>query len=107
MSAAYVVVSEAAEKDIDNIAMYIAADSVPSALQFEIEFNAALDRLRAFPGIGHAIARRPGLRTMRVSARFHHHLIVYRWDGLTIEVLRLLHDAMDIAARLAPPGQEQ
>ncbi|HEX4303330.1 MAG TPA: type II toxin-antitoxin system RelE/ParE family toxin [Rhizomicrobium sp.] len=107
MSATYLVVSETAERDIDDIAMYIAADNVQSALRFEAELNTALARLQAFPAMGRVIVGSPALRVMRVSSRFRHYLIVYRWDDPTVEILRLLHDAMDIRARLDLPDADR
>lgn len=100
MTAAFVVTSAAAEGDIQNIAQLIAADSVMSAERFGHEFGAALERIAAFPEHGREITGRPGLRIVRVSARFWRYLIVYRLYNSGVEILRVLHGAMDIEARL-------
>ncbi len=101
MSARAVVVSDAAEKDIEDIAFYIAADSVPSALKFETEVNNALDRIRAYPQMGHRIEGRSGLRMARVSGRFWRYLIIYCFEDSIVEVRRVLHGAMDLEAELS------
>jgi plasmid stabilization system protein ParE len=87
--------------------MYIAVDSVPSAIRFEAELNTALARILAFPALGRVIEGSPALRVMRVSGRFRHYLIVYRWSDPTVQVWRLLHDAMDIRARLSLPSADR
>ncbi len=104
MSAQIVVVSDAAEQDIEDIARYIAADSIQSALKFEIELNDALGRVRAFPSLGRRIEGRPALRTVRVSGRFWRYMIVYCFDDVAIEVRRVLHGAMDLEAELSKLG---
>ncbi len=100
MSAQIVVVSDTAEKDIEDIACYIAADSVQSALKFETEVNQALGRISAFPHLGRQIAGRPALRMVRVSGRFWRYMIVYRVDDAVIEIRRVLNGMMDIQAEL-------
>lgn len=44
---------------------------------------------------------------LKPPARIHHHtrhLIVYEQDGNGIVILRVLHDSMDVNARLDEPG---
>jgi len=47
---------------------------------------------------------RPGLRSLHVARRGRHarHFIVYRASGgMTVEILRILHDRMDLAAHIS------
>ncbi len=99
MTAAFVVISAAAESDIEEIARHISADSTNSAKKFGLEFSDALNRIRAFPLSGHAV-RGKGLYVMRVSARFKRYLVIYRLDNQGVEVQRVLHSAMDLRAKL-------
>ena len=104
MSLRSVSLTAAAEQDIGEIAEHIALDSPRSAERFEVEFAAATNRIREFPGMGH---RRPELPSslllMRVSSRFRRYLIVYRLldNGTRAQILRVLHGARDISAELA------
>ena len=100
MTAAFVVTSAIAESDIEEIARYISADSLISAKKFGLEFSEALNRIRAFPLSGHAVAGKPKFYVMRVSARFWRYLIVYRLDNEGVEIQRILHSAMDVQAKL-------
>ena len=71
--------------------------------------DAALAALADGPNLLGSIAREeigPGVRTLHVARRSRRgrHLILYKaGDDNVIEVLRILHDAMDVA-RHAPPG---
>lgn len=100
MTAAFVVISEAAESDIEGIARHISTDSVVSAEKFGLEFGDALNRIRAFPLSGHAVRGKQNLYLMRVSARFQRYLIVYRLQNQGVEVQRVFHSAMNLRTRL-------
>ncbi|MEJ1967714.1 MAG: type II toxin-antitoxin system RelE/ParE family toxin [Rhizomicrobium sp.] len=101
MTAGFVVTSAAAENDIEDIALYISADSTSSAERFGVEFRDALERIRAFPGLGRSIPGKPHLHSMRVSARFWRYLIIYRLENSGVVILRVLHGAMDLRASVA------
>ena len=68
----------------------------------------ALALLSSGPDIIGSAARddiRPGLRSFHVAQRGRHarHFIVYRAsDGMTVEILRILHDRMDLATHIPP-----
>src|SRR5690349_7826679 len=96
MSLRSVSLTAAAQRDIHEIAEYIAMDSHRSAERFEEEFAAAIRRIREFPEMGH---RRPGLPSSllpaRISSRFRRYLVVYRLlDNRTRgQIVRVLHGA--------------
>ncbi len=104
MNAAFVVTSALAEADLEDIAAFIAVDSPYSAERFAVEFNAALERIAAFPQAARRIPRTNNLRIVRVSARFWRYLIVYGVENSGVEIKRILHGAMDITAQLAKAG---
>lgn len=68
----------------------------------------ALEALRDGPEIPGAMARdeiQPGIKTLHVArqGRKGRHLVVFRVSaGQTIDVLRLLHDSMELARHLPP-----
>jgi toxin ParE1/3/4 len=71
-----------------------------------LEALAALDAGPDVPGSVPRNEIRPGLRTLHVArhGRRGRHFIMYRAaDDHVIEVVRILHDAMDLARHL-PPG---
>jgi len=91
----------AAERDVRSIVRRIAPDSERVAERFGTEFDAALERIGAFPETGRKLTvRRQPLRLTWVSSRFWRHLIVYRIDDDAIRIVRVLHGAMDIRRHL-------
>jgi toxin ParE1/3/4 len=73
----------------------------------------AIAALEAGPDILGSIARdeiMPGLRTLHVARRSRRgrHFIMYRAaTGRVIEILRILHDAMDLARHLPPESDRK
>jgi toxin ParE1/3/4 len=48
-----------------------------------------------------------GLRSCLVARPFHRHLIFYRYDETTLDLVRVMHGARDLPRRLRqPPGAE-
>ena len=43
------------------------------------------------------------LRSFRLVRPFHRRLIFYRWNGGTLQAIRLMHGARDLPRRLAAP----
>jgi toxin ParE1/3/4 len=94
-----------AKDDLDEQALYIARDSVDTALRFLDAAEGAFERLRFLPEIGR---RRDfihpelsGVRCWPIPG-FEKHLIFYRVDDSGLEVLRVLHSARDLAEILGP-----
>lgn len=97
-----VVFTHAAESDLETIADHIAEDNPARALSFVLEVRQSCLGLAEMP-FGLAVARRLGDDDIR--RRVHgSYLIFYRVGGTRIEVLRILHGAMDYE-RLFTPGQ--
>lgn len=88
-----VVFTHAAESDLDSIADHIAADNPARALSFILELRERCAGLAELP-FGYAVARR--LAGNDIRRRVHRdYLIFYRVDAERIEILRILHGAMD------------
>jgi toxin ParE1/3/4 len=84
----------AAERDLDEIYLYIAADSIKAADGLLMRLLDAESRLLEFPEIGQARPDlRPGLRHWPVG----NFLILYRVDDDAITVVRVLHGARDLS----------
>lgn len=88
-----------AEEDLEEIAAYIAADSVDVALRVVDEIHQTMRNIARRPGIGH---RRDDLadESLRVIAVYSY-LIIYRSESRPIQVLRVLHGARNLAAILS------
>jgi plasmid stabilization system protein ParE len=97
-----VVLTAEAESDLENIAKYIARDSVTAALSVVNELRekclALADAPRGYPLVPRyehlSIRRRP----------FGKYLIFYRIGAEPIEVIHVLHGARDYEALLSPEG---
>ncbi len=57
----------------------------------------AVLRLESFPELGREVA---GIVPPVRALSYRSHVIYYRFDGLTVTVVRILHHAMNAAARL-------
>lgn len=88
-----------ADADIDQLADYIAADSLDAELRFLDAVQKAFDLIGEQPGIGSMRYARPtlleGLRFCPIPG-FEKHLIFYVERADYIDVLRVLHGARDI-----------
>jgi toxin ParE1/3/4 len=90
-------------QDIADQAIYIAASSPAAAERYLEALEVTLQQLAQMPGIGrsrdYVSQRLAGLRQWPVKG-FDQYLIFYRADEYTVEVVRVLHGARDIAAIL-------
>jgi toxin ParE1/3/4 len=98
-----------AEKDFVRILAYTQNTFGPrQAETYQATILEALESLGSGPDVPGSIARdeiRPHLRSLHVARRGHRgrHLVLYRpGQGRLIEVIRILHDAMDLARHIPP-----
>lgn len=93
------VILPEADKDIDDSFLYIARDSLDSAIRFLVAVRADARQLAQMPGMGarreFARADLKGVRFWPVSG-FRNFLIFYRPIEDGIEVLRVIHGARNI-----------
>lgn len=97
-----VVITGEAETDLERIADHIAKDSPLRALSFVMELRERCERLieapKGFPLV-------PRYQHTGVRRRVHGaYLIFYRVGPKTIEVIHILHGAMNYEAILFPEG---
>jgi toxin ParE1/3/4 len=102
VSAGYAI-RPAADRDIDEIADYLADEAgLETGLRFLSEYYSTLRLLASQPGIGWpcriANQRLIGVRVFRVSARFRNYLIFYHPLPDRIEIVRVIHGSRDIEA---------
>jgi toxin ParE1/3/4 len=92
-----------AAEDAESIAGYIAKQSPEAAVRFLLQAEATLEFLAEFPSLGERfpidIPELADLRVSRVKG-FPNHLIFYNDHPAAIEVVRILHGAMDIETEL-------
>jgi toxin ParE1/3/4 len=92
-----------ADAEIDELADYIAIDSLDAAIRFLDAVQQAFGRISEQPGIGSKgyshLPQLGGLRVWPISG-FDRHLIFYVERAEYIDVLRVLHGARDIPAAL-------
>ena len=100
--------SDPAENDFDDIVAFTAERfGARQAITYQSTLKLALNALAAGPEVRGSSNRDDvgdGLRSLHVArkGRGGRHLIIYReMPGRTIEVLRILHDAMDLAQHMA------
>lgn len=111
----HVDVSPQAERELEAVLVYSATEfGLAAALRYQTLIDQAFADLAENPtriGVSAREDLPPGfwLYPIRYSrdrvARDHHvksasHVVVFRFDDHQVEVLRLLHDAMDIPGRL-------
>lgn len=98
----------AADADLDEHAAFIAADSVEQAIRFldcvQSTYKLILDDPSRWALFGFV---HPTLQHMRKRSviGFAKHLVFYRIDADTVEIVRVLHGARDIPA-LFEEGQD-
>lgn len=96
----------AAEVDLRECAAFLAADNLEVALRFIDAAEAAIQSLAEYPQLGTATAfEHPELRDLRqlvLAAPFNNYVVFYRADtsANVIDVLRVLHGAMDTPRQL-------
>lgn len=89
-----------AERDLEAIGDHIAADNPVRAVSFLAELRAACLGLAEFPGRFGLV---PRYEALGVRHRVHgNYLIFYRIGDEHVDVLHILHGAMDYAAILFP-----
>lgn len=84
--------TDRAERDLDNIAQWIARSSETAALKWLSDLDGKLSIIAQNPGIGTDRSKlRPGVR----SYAFGNYLIFFKSTKRGIDVLRVLHGARD------------
>ncbi|HEX3355708.1 MAG TPA: type II toxin-antitoxin system RelE/ParE family toxin [Tepidisphaeraceae bacterium] len=99
----------AADHDVDELAAYIARQSLEQALRF---YDAVADTYKLilqapsrWPIYEFSNPRLGGIRKRAVRG-FRNHLVFYRIDSNKVEIIRVLHGARDIPAILEEsPGE--
>jgi toxin ParE1/3/4 len=107
MSARRLVQRPRARRDILSIVAYVAARNPTAARALLDAYQQALSTLRAHPEAGRRyVPEHAALGTIRVLPipGFADYLIFSRFDGATVEVIRVLHGARDIVAVLQDGG---
>ncbi len=90
--------SPEATRDIREIWAYLAQDSTKAARRVRLQLFDACHRIAENPGIGH---RREDLTDKPVLFwPVGSYLIIYKVSLKSVEVVRVLHGALDIARRL-------
>jgi toxin ParE1/3/4 len=104
MSARRLVQRPRARRDVLAIVAYLADRNPRAAHDFLAAHQRSLATLRAYPEAGRRYrpdhAALEGLRVMAIPG-FADYLIFRRYDGATVDVIRVLHGARDILAILA------
>ncbi len=99
----------AAVRDLDEHAMYLGERAgIETALRFYDSASHTFAMLTESPGIGEPRpSSRPELTGLRVCSieGFTRHLVFYRVEGDTIEVIRVLHGRRDLGV-IVPPAEE-
>jgi toxin ParE1/3/4 len=95
-----VVVTAEAESDLEQIATYIARDSVETALKFVQELREKCESLADAPRGYPLVPRHEHLGIRRRP--FGNYLIFYRVGSDAIEVIHILHGARDYEPLLFP-----
>lgn len=95
-----VIISEEAEADLERIADHIAVDSPVRALSFVRELRERCETLAEMPG---TFLLAPRYEACGVRRRVHgNYLIFYRVGETAIDVIHILHGAMDYERLLFP-----
>jgi toxin ParE1/3/4 len=103
-------ITEAAERDLWDIARYIAQDSLRSAERFLDRADETFNALVAMPGMGAACSfpRRPlkDIRRQPVK-QFENYLVFYcAIDGeASVEIIRVIHGARDLPELFGEPEE--
>lgn len=101
--AAQILRRQKAAEDVEQIANYLANDSVDAAIRFLENAESTLNYLAAFPGAGSRFnsthPRLGNLRFRRVTG-FPRHVVFYFDHKDAIEVVRILHGAQDLDCEL-------
>jgi toxin ParE1/3/4 len=97
-----VVLTAAAEADLEAIGDWIAADNPNRALSFIEELHRCCQTLGTAPRRYPLV---PRYKAVGIRRRVHRdYLIFYRISGKTVEILHILHGAQDYEVILFPQG---
>ncbi len=97
----------AAERDVDEIARFIARDRMEAALRFYDAVQGTTDQIREYPVRSRRYENQGvDLKNIRVCPvkGYADFLIFYRVDADMVEILRVIHGARDIPAIFEPYG---
>lgn len=87
------IITPQAEKDIDEILLFIAADNLEAAISFQERLTDRFEMLAENPKTGRA---RPELKENIRSFPEGNYLVFYReWAGI-VAIVRVLHGARDL-----------
>ncbi len=87
------IITPNAEKDIDEVLLFIAADNINAAITFNERLNKCFELLADNPKIGR---ERPELKQDLRSFPEGNYLVFYReWSGI-VAIARVLHGARDL-----------
>ena len=93
------IITSRAEKDIDEILLFISADNVEAAMVFNERLTNRFEMLADNPKAGR---ERPELKQDLRSFPEGNYLIFYReWAGI-MAIVRVLHDARDLDENFNP-----
>jgi len=95
-----VIFTRLAERDLEDIGDYIARDNPRRALSFILELRRQCGKVAEAP---QAYRRRPELSDGIRSCAHGNYVIFFREDRNGLGIVRILHGAMDIEARIAEP----
>jgi len=104
--------SAAAQGDFNDILRWTLRHFGPEQARIYAEtLSDAVAALTAGPSLAGVVARdeiEEGLFTLHVArdGRRGRHFVLFRWGDRTVDVLRLLHDAMDLPRHLPPPAKD-
>jgi toxin ParE1/3/4 len=93
------IVHARAKADVNAIADYIARDSLDASLRFYRAVEEAIERLAEMPGMGAIYeSKNPRFATIRIwpITGFRNFLVCYLPFADGVEVLRMIHGAMDV-----------
>ncbi len=92
-----------AAQDVEQIADYLAADSLEVAIRFVQNTEATIHEISESPQLGglfeSGVPELAGLRYRRIMG-FPNHLVFYLEDENAIDVIRVLHGARDLDTAL-------
>jgi plasmid stabilization system protein ParE len=97
------LVTPAAERDIENLCVYIGLDSLEASERFRSRCHETFSWLAGMPRAGRAWpARSPRLRGVRIwaVAGFPNHLVFYRPRGRELVILHVMSGARDLPEAL-------
>src|SRR5215211_1051469 len=95
-----VVFGKRAQRDLDDIWLYIARDSIEAAEKVVETIERAVWKLADMPRMGHERLELAG-RRYRVWSVYSY-LIIYRYGPKTLTVVRIVHGARDLRRLFAP-----